>query len=410
MKIKFIAQGLDIAKSKPTGNEIISALKCSDYKTFAAFVAFVSVDGLNQLKNSIESFSKAKDRKIKFFIGVDLHGTSKEALEFLLKLPVTTYVVYSPNKIVYHPKIYSFEGKDKNMVIIGSSNLTLSGLFQNMEASLCVCGENDNEEDRTLLSDIYDYYNSLLLDKSPSCQLLTQELIDLLVESKIVLSAKENRIQRNKQNKENKASSEYVDKVNKVFGKLKVERAPITKKSVIEDVYVENKKEKKAPAVYSRSIEINGKSMWIESGKMTGGSRNILDLSKNGKRDKMLKPGSVEFFGVKKDDYNEIKNIDIIYNDKIYHGNTIKYAPRNSNWRIQLKGETDDGDKMTYLSNPGLGFPGGLINKILVFEKKGKDKYALHIFDSTYLDQFKDLSLDWAYGGTGKGRAYGFIN
>ena len=78
--------------------------------------------------------------------------------------------------------------------------------------------------------------------------------------------------------------------------------------------------------------------MWIETGQMTGASRNILDLSKKGKRDNINKFGSVEFFGLEKDAVDKSLDIDIIYNDRIYRENHIFYAHRNSNWRIQLKG------------------------------------------------------------------------
>ncbi|RHD66232.1 hypothetical protein DW784_10600, partial [Parabacteroides merdae] len=124
-------------------------------------------------------------------------------------------------------------------------------------------------------------------------------------------------------------------------------------------------------------------------------SRNILDLSKKGVRDKIVKPGSVEFFGIDKENYAMEKDkenyamekdIELVYDGKIFKNNTIKYAPKNSNWRIQIKGEADDGTKMTYLSSPRLGIPGGLTRKILIFEKTDvTDRYVLHIFDEEEL-------------------------
>ena len=96
------------ALCSPAGDVINEALLETGYKSFAAFVAFVSVDGTNQLKEVLIQFTSSGGQ-IRLYIGVDLHGTSKETLDLLLSLNnIQTFFVYSSNKIVYHPKIYSF--------------------------------------------------------------------------------------------------------------------------------------------------------------------------------------------------------------------------------------------------------------------------------------------------------------
>ena len=368
MKVQFIAQGIPESIGTPAGDVINNALLTTNYNSFAAFVAFVSVDGINQLKESFKQFIDSGGQ-IRLYVGVDLHGTSKEALELLLSLDnVKTYIVYSSNRIIYHPKIYSFEGDNNNMVMVGSSNLTLSGLYQNIEASLCITNEGEDEQDKSLISDIYDYYNAILSNDSTYCQPLSQEIIDLLCENKIVLTSKESRVQFNEQSKQNKTSVSEREKLKEKFSAVKVGKAKTgRKKSVVEHVYT--KEEDNEAGTYSQTTSIEEKAMWIETKEMTGGSRNILDLSKKGVRDKIVKPGSVEFFGIDKENYAMEKDIELVYDGKIFKNNTIKYAPKNSNWRIQIKGEADDGTKMTYLSSPRLGIPGGLTRKILIFEK-----------------------------------------
>ncbi|RHD66230.1 NgoFVII family restriction endonuclease [Parabacteroides merdae] len=151
MKVQFIAQGIPESIGTPAGDVINNALLTTNYNSFAAFVAFVSVDGINQLKESFKQFIDSGGQ-IRLYVGVDLHGTSKEALELLLSLDnVKTYIVYSSNRIIYHPKIYSFEGDNNNMVMVGSSNLTLSGLYQNIEASLCITNEGEDEQDKNFV-------------------------------------------------------------------------------------------------------------------------------------------------------------------------------------------------------------------------------------------------------------------
>ena len=410
MKVQFIAQGIPESIGTPAGDVINNALLTTNYKSFAAFVAFVSVDGINQLKESFKQFIDSGGQ-IRLYVGVDLHGTSKEALELLLSLDnVKTYIVYSSNRIIYHPKIYSFEGDNNNMVMVGSSNLTLSGLYQNIEASLCITNEGEDEQDKSLISDIYDYYNAILSNDSTYCQPLSQEIINLLCENKIVLTSKESRVQFNEQSKQNKTSVSEREKLKEKFSAVKVGKAKTgRKKSVVEHVYT--KEEDNEAGTYSQTTSIEEKAMWIETKEMTGGSRNILDLSKKGVRDKIVKPGSVEFFGIDKENYAMEKDIELVYDGKIFRNNTIKYAPKNSNWRIQIKGEADDGTKMTYLSSPRLGIPGGLTRKILIFEKTDvTDRYVLHIFDEEELEYWKSISSDWANMGNKNGRTYGYLN
>lgn len=410
MEVQFIAQGIPESVSTPAGDVLNHALLTNKYKSFAAFVAFVSVDGINQLKDSFKQFIDSGGQ-IRLYVGVDLHGTSKEALELLLSLDnVKTYIVYSSNRIIYHPKIYSFEGDNNNMVMVGSSNLTLSGLYQNIEASLCITNEGEDEQDKSLISDIYDYYNAILSNDSTYCQPLSQEIIDLLCENKIVLTSKESRVQFNEQSKQNKTSVSEREKLKENFSAVKVGKAKTgRKKSVVENVYT--KEENNEAGTYSQTTSIEEKAMWIETKEMTGGSRNILDLSKKGVRDKIVKPGSVEFFGIDKENYDMEKDIELVYDGKIFKNNTIKYARRNSNWRIQIKGEADDGTKMTYLSSPRLGIPGGLTRKILIFEKTDvTDRYVLHIFDEEELEYWKSISSDWANMGNKNGRTYGYLN
>ena len=410
MKVQFIAQGIPESIGTPAGDVINNALLTTNYNSFAAFVAFVSVDGINQLKESFKQFIDSGGQ-IRLYVGVDLHGTSKEALELLLSLDnVKTYIVYSSNRIIYHPKIYSFEGDNNNMVMVGSSNLTLSGLYQNIEASLCITNEGEDEQDKSLISDIYDYYNAILSNDSTYCQPLSQEIIDLLCENKIVLTSKESRVQFNEQSKQNKTSVSEREKLKEKFSAVKVGKAKTgRKKSVVEHIYT--KEEDNETGTYSQTTSIEEKAMWIETKEMTGGSRNILDLSKKGVRDKIVKSGSVDFFGIDKENYAMEKDIELVYDGKIFKHNTIKYAPKNSNWRIQIKGEADDGTKMTYLSSPRLGIPGGLTRKILIFEKTDvTDRYVLHIFDEEELEYWKSISSDWANMGNKNGRTYGYLN
>lgn len=411
MEVKFIGQGLSKSSDKPAGDVINLILENPEYKEFSAFVAFASVGGIKQILPNLKKFIE-RQGIVRLYVGVDLHATSKEALELLLEEQIPTYIVYSPNRVVYHPKIYTFEGTNQYYIIVGSSNLTTSGLYQNVEASLCVENSFDDcdEYGRELISDIFDYYNDFLNGESVSCKQLSAEILETLFRANIVLPEQTTREFTNSHEKElTTAQLSDIEKLEMTFGKLKSRIPHKRNKKKIRNEILESGDND--ILIYTTSVEITGNSMWIETREMTGGSRNILDLSAKGKLDGENKPGSVEFFGIDKDNHDNKKDIVLVYNRKSYKNNTILYGQGNNNWRIQLKGEAKDGSKMTDISSPKLGMYGGFQHKILVFERtKTANKYNLYILDESELDNMVAQSYDWARGGSGNGRAYGFIN
>jgi HKD family nuclease len=414
MEIKFIGQGLDPASNLTTGNIIIDSLSDLQFNRFNAFVAFVSIAGLKNISDQLVAF-KAREGEIKLYVGVDLNGTSKEALNKLLELEIETYVIFSPNNIIYHPKIFAFKGQTNSRAVVGSTNLTERGLFQSVEASVRIDFQNDDEVGNTFLSEIYDYFNRFVSNQHPSCKRLTPALLEILLQNKIVLP---DAVNRQKTNKVNKEFGRKERKVNKqlldIFGKLEIKRPPKGfRKTVVKKEMIPSESaagEQVEIAIVDEAIELTPGSMWIETRKMTGGSRNILDLSKRGRLNGVEKFGSVSYFGVDPNNEGATKNINIIFGDKHYLGNLIFYAPDNSNWRIRLNGETQGGEGLTTFSIPTLGQNGGFQFKILLFTKVDDFNFRLEILERDNLSQLIENSSDWAKGGSGVGRAYGIIS
>ena len=413
MNVKFIGQGLDPESDVTAGNFVINSLESEDYNSFKAFVAFVSTGGLKNILDQLLAF-KEDGGEIKLYCGVNLNATSKEALEQLLEHQIESYVVYSPNSIIYHPKIYAFEGDETKRAIIGLSNLTESGLFQNIEASVCVDFDSDDENGNEFLSDIYDHFNAIINQEHPSCQLLTREVLEILVESKVVLPEAVNRAKSNKINKEfGQKEAKVNTRLLDLFGKIKAKRPPkgfrktVVKKEMLEEEATSEVK------VVDETTELAAGAMWIETGLMTGGSRNILDLSKSGRSAGITKFGSVEYFGINPTAYSKKMDINVIFGGKIYKGNTIFYPEgdnKNGTWRLRLNGETKDGDKLTSFSKPSLGENGGFQYKILVFTKLSSKNYRLEILEDDEKDRLIENSSVWAKSGkAGTGRAYGIV-
>lgn len=408
MEIKFVGQGLNPDSNQTAGNLLIDSLNSLSFSRFNAFVAFVSTGGL---KNILEELSGFLERAgvARLYIGVDLNATSKEALETLLALDIETYIIYSPNSIIYHPKIYTFEGQNELRAIVGSANLTESGLFQNIEAAVCVDFATGDEMGAEFLADIYDHFNSIISVDHPSCRLLTQEVLDILIESKVVLSEAAVRVKVNQVKKEfEQKDAKVLTQLSSMFAKVKPKRPPkgykrsVTKRElVVEDAESLN--------VVEQAVDLTGGAMWIETGMMTGGSRNILDLSRNGRRDGVNKFGSVSFFGLDPDDVGASQDVAIVFGRKTYPGNTIFYTEGNSNWRFRINGETAEGERITTFSIPTLGRSGGFQNVILLFTRLEPNVYRLEVLDKEEMPKLIENSADWARGGHGTGRAYGII-
>jgi len=109
---------------------------------FRSLVAFVSEAGLRILESSLRAFLSAGHSAF-WIVGVDLRGTGRPALEFLLKLkrqyPKQVDVrVFSAadNLHIFHPKVYWLDSKDRKVIAIGSANATKGGLDLNFEASI----------------------------------------------------------------------------------------------------------------------------------------------------------------------------------------------------------------------------------------------------------------------------------
>ncbi len=186
MIIEFIGQGIQFEETETCGNHVCSAINTTSFVDITFFVAFIRKPGLNYLKPFIEKAKKEK-RNLTFFVGIDERVTSKEALELLIEMGVETYI-YNSNRYIYHPKIYMFEGEMNNRIIIGSSNLTKSGLFYNVESSILLDFTNNDTSGLKVLNQLKEYFSPLLDFSDPNIQLLTREYLKTLIDKNLISS------------------------------------------------------------------------------------------------------------------------------------------------------------------------------------------------------------------------------
>lgn len=225
MKISFLGQGLSNSITS-VGDLLIESLSDKKFNKFIFFAAFASSAGINGLSKYIKASKKYMTNQT-VFIGIDQNGTSKEALESLLKLKINTRIYHTTSYVIFHPKIYLFEGDSYYRIILGSSNLTKPGLFQNIEASLLVEFDKLDQEGMHLLRQIYDYFGSFLNGTNANVQILSKELIKELYRLKVIPNEKK----RKEIQEKNKLSTKATGKttladIKRLFPSIKIQKLP----------------------------------------------------------------------------------------------------------------------------------------------------------------------------------------
>ncbi|MBL7796636.1 MAG: lysine--tRNA ligase [Saprospiraceae bacterium] len=183
---EFMGQGFDPGADKSVGNFLISNLKSEKFHSFTWFSAFASERAISGLSPYIME-AKTHFRDMKIVVGVDQEVTTREALQTILALNIPAYIFFQPSpRSIFHPKIYLFEGDEISEVVIGSSNLTLQGLFSNVEASMLFKNENKSKPESDVIMQLRGYFKRIFDGTDPNLKTLTPELIEELVQRRIV--------------------------------------------------------------------------------------------------------------------------------------------------------------------------------------------------------------------------------
>ncbi|GGC79500.1 hypothetical protein GCM10011508_03690 [Flavobacterium lutivivi] len=185
MQINFIGHGLDPTNEYTVGNILVSSFIDKKFSSFYGFVAFASIAGVKKLVPSILS-SIQNYKNLTFYIGVDDNGTSKEALQLLIDNKIETYIFNTKSALIFHPKIYLFQGKTWTRIIIGSTNLTNSGLFVNVEGAIQLDFRTSDNQGNKITTQIKNYFSRLIDKSHPNIEPLKIELLNNLIEKGLV--------------------------------------------------------------------------------------------------------------------------------------------------------------------------------------------------------------------------------
>jgi HKD family nuclease len=117
---------------------------------------------------------------IEAVVGINGNGTSAKALRGLLEIcgPSNLFVYYNPANGVFHPKFYIISDELSASVIIGSSNLTVSGISNNFEISVAIELNLASTKDASMLISFESLFDDI--KRLPSSRLLDKTLLQLL--------------------------------------------------------------------------------------------------------------------------------------------------------------------------------------------------------------------------------------
>ncbi|MGE4288962.1 MAG: phospholipase D family protein [Salinivirgaceae bacterium] len=187
MKAEFIGHGLN-NRLNTVHYYLRKSFLDSSYDTFIGFSAYTKKTGLDLISKEI-LVAKEKYKNLTFYLGIAERGTSKEALQFLLDNEIKTYTFWSGTSFIFHPKIFFFEGEFEKRMIIGSSNLTKSGLTinGNIEASVLLDYSRSDSSGLKLQRQYFEYFDEVINCKSELVKILTPESLEKFINDGVVV-------------------------------------------------------------------------------------------------------------------------------------------------------------------------------------------------------------------------------
>ncbi|SFV55905.1 hypothetical protein MNB_SV-3-149 [hydrothermal vent metagenome] len=182
--VNFIYQGID---SVNHADKIKQILALPNPELLIFNVAYLRKGGADAIKSDINSLSNTND--LYCFIGIRNGITSIQGLFELLKLGVKLYVVDTASpSLIFHPKIYLSKNSSSAEIILGSANLTHSGLYRNIEASTHMILDMTDTSDYTLIQSIITPIMAMPTDFPNNVTEIinVRELIQLLHQGRII--------------------------------------------------------------------------------------------------------------------------------------------------------------------------------------------------------------------------------
>ena len=118
---------------------------------FVASIAFVRLDGVDAVAEELKAVAGVST----FYVGIRNDITSLQAVRRLLEIGVKVFAVDTASRSsIFHPKVFLAKAKHEASVIIGSANMTFSGLHNNIEAGAILLLDLKNADDKTFVQSL----------------------------------------------------------------------------------------------------------------------------------------------------------------------------------------------------------------------------------------------------------------
>ena len=157
-KKNFILQGVT---PKTHAQAVRELFDVPDIKKVILSVAFVSENGVQQ----IEAALRAHAARVTVLAGIRNDITSQQGLALLHDIGVKLYTVDTGSRtVIFHPKLYLVRGKTSARFVVGSANLTLGGLNNNIEAGMMIDFSLADAEDKAVVDEIEAQLTALPAD------------------------------------------------------------------------------------------------------------------------------------------------------------------------------------------------------------------------------------------------------
>lgn len=359
-----------------------------------------------------------------FLIGSNDSATLKlhiEKLFNLLRTPRTNanLGIVSFGTGLFHPKAFHIRRNDGSQAAyVGSANLTREGLALNIEAAISLdTRDGDNATEVSKIAEAIDSWFTVpprpgftLIDRLDVIEQLTQKGIlgNTLAPKTIGNGIASDTLQAKLARLSNLPTVSIPASIGPEstddFDKSSFPKMATT--TAVNPVQGAPLPSTLGPS-QNPSLQIynNKDAFWIETGALTGGSSNQLDLSMVTKHGKI--PGSISLFGVNGSATGSVTSVIIRYQNVDYANNEIKFpvtatGDSNGTWRLQLKGSDPNGKKLT-------SFCANFVQKILLFTPIAPNHYEISLVSPRAdLPAFKVSSLVWDCN-RGGGRHFGRI-
>lgn len=155
---EFILQGFT---ARTHANAVREIFELENIQNVILSVAFVSDSGVQEIVETLAPHAGC----CTVFAGIRNDITSIQGLRSLLNLASSLFVVDTGSRgILFHPKMYFVKGADRAKLVIGSANLTLGGLNNNIEAGMLLDFDLSDAHDRSSVEKIEKQFTSLADD------------------------------------------------------------------------------------------------------------------------------------------------------------------------------------------------------------------------------------------------------